>query len=170
MFDSRNKRLICETIFDDPKRDFFLRELAEESDVSPSTASRIVKELNQESILDVDNSGIRMSIQAADNEKFKGLKQSYNLWKLSESSLIDNIEEECFPEAIVLFGSYSRGEDTKNSDIDIAIVNGRKFKHKKHNYSFNRELSFHNVNLDEAGKNFIESLANGITMRGHLEI
>jgi len=37
--------------------------------------------------------------------------------------LKDKYEE---PEAIVVFGSYARGEDTSESDIDIAVVTKKK--------------------------------------------
>ncbi|RME55057.1 nucleotidyltransferase domain-containing protein [Candidatus Woesearchaeota archaeon] len=50
-----------------------------------------------------------------------------NLKRLYESGLADVLEKEFAGATIILFGSYSRGEDLKGSDIDIAVI-GRKEK------------------------------------------
>ncbi|MFB6209840.1 MAG: winged helix-turn-helix transcriptional regulator [Candidatus Nanohaloarchaea archaeon] len=170
MFDNRNKSLIAETVFLHPGRKFYLRELAEESGVSASTVSRLIDELEEEGIVEVKKD-MKMEIKARDDEKFRDLKKSYNLWRLSETGLLEKLEE-CFPEAIVLFGSYSRGEDRSGSDIDIALVNGREagFDLEGYENELERVINIHNVNLDETDENFIETLANGIVLRGYLEI
>ena len=77
--------------------------------------------------------------------------------------LLDNLE--C--EAIVLFGSYSRGTQNAESDIDIAIKVKEKLD-KKELYrlsnlladEFNKEVDL--INLDEIGDTFrYEILING---------
>ncbi len=77
--------------------------------------------------------------------------------------LLDNLE--C--EAIVLFGSYSRGTQNAESDIDIAIKVKEKID-KKELYrlsnlladEFNKEVDL--INLDEIGDTFrYEILING---------
>ena len=77
--------------------------------------------------------------------------------------LLDNLE--C--EAIVLFGSYSRGTQNAESDIDIAIKVKKKID-KKELYrlsnlladEFNKEVDL--INLDEIGDTFrYEILING---------
>ena len=80
--------------------------------------------------------------------------------------LLDNLE--C--EAIVLFGSYSRGTQNAESDIDIAIKVKEKLD-KKELYrlsnlladEFNKEVDL--INLDEIGDTFrYEILINGKTL------
>lgn len=80
--------------------------------------------------------------------------------------LLDNLE--C--EAIVLFGSYSRGTQNAESDIDIAIKVKEKLD-KKELYrlsnlladEFNKEIDL--INLDEIGDTFrYEILINGKTL------
>ena len=77
--------------------------------------------------------------------------------------LLDNLESE----AIVLFGSYSRGTQNAESDIDIAIKVKEKLD-KKELYrlsnlladEFNKEVDL--INLDEIGDTFrYEILING---------
>ena len=45
----------------------------------------------------------------------------YNISSLLESNLIKYIQEKLMPKSIVLFGSYSRGEDLEESDIDLFV-------------------------------------------------
>jgi predicted nucleotidyltransferase len=41
---------------------------------------------------------------------------------IKNSELISFLEYKYTPEAIILFGSFSKGENGKNSDIDILII------------------------------------------------
>src|SRR3989344_2504357 len=61
------------------------------------------------------------------NQKIMQLKRADNLRQIHESGLADFLEKEYAGATIILFGSYSRGEDIINSDIDVAII-GRKDK------------------------------------------
>ena len=90
-----------------------------------------------------------------------------------ESKLIDFLYEK-FPEAtIILFGSYSYGEDTINSDIDIAIIgtkekdiNLTEFEKKlEHNISINFYDNLHKIN-----KHLRNNILNGIILKGGIEL
>ena len=65
-----------------------------------------------------------------DEQKTIELKRAENLKLISESGLVDFLENEFPGCSIILFGSYSRGDDTTNSDIDIAVIGtkGKKIK------------------------------------------
>ena len=73
-------------------------------------------------------------------------------------------------EAIVLFGSYARGTQNKESDIDIAIKPKKELRRKEQFYlaqeladTINIEVDL--VNLDEIGDGFrYEILINGKTI------
>ena len=73
-------------------------------------------------------------------------------------------------EAIVLFGSYARGTQNKESDIDIAIKPKKELRKKEQFYlaqeladTINIEVDL--VNLDEIGDGFrYEILINGKTI------
>lgn len=80
--------------------------------------------------------------------------------------LLDNLE--C--KAIVLFGSYARGTQNKESDIDIAIKPKKEIDKKKL-YEISRKLEnklnkdVDLINLDEIGDTFrYEILINGKTL------
>ena len=44
------------------------------------------------------------------------------LFELHKSGLIDYLWEKLAPQTIVLYGSYAKGEVTKKSDLDIAVI------------------------------------------------
>jgi len=112
-----------------------------------------------------------MEIKGATYQVFKYQKQDKPHWQLNQTGLIDELEEETVPESIILFGSYASGEDSSGSDIDIAVINGRKTEINVSEYEkeLGRKISIQNIDLDEADQNFIETLANGIVLRGYLD-
>ena len=74
---------------------------------------------------------------------------------------------------IILFGSYSRGEDTVNSDIDIAII-GRKEKDvnlKRFEKILERKIT---INFYSSFKSIHthlkENIFNGIVLAGGVEL
>lgn len=108
-----------------------------------------------------------------DNQRIMQLKRVDNLKQVYEFGLADFLEKEFAGATIILFGSYSRGDDTINSDIDIAVV-GRKEKKtdlSKFEKSFERKI---NINYYESfakiHKNLKENLANGILLTGGFEL
>jgi len=107
------------------------------------------------------------------NHKVIQLKRAENLKLIYESGFADMLEKEFAGGTIILFGSYSRGEDTINSDIDIAIV-GRKEKNielSAFEDIFNREI---NVNFypsfKDIHKHLKENIFNGIVIAGSIEL
>ncbi len=107
------------------------------------------------------------------NHEVMQLKRVDNLLQVYESNLVDYLEKEYAGATIILFGSYARGEDTINSDIDIAII-GRKEKDtnlNKYEKLLEREI---NINFYESfkkiHKNLKENLANGIVLIGGFEL
>jgi predicted nucleotidyltransferase len=171
MFDNRNKRLIAETVFLNPGKKYYVRELAEEIGIAPSTVSRAIEDLEEIGVVELEKD-IKTRINASKTEKFRDLKRSFNLWNLTETGLIEKLQQESVPEAIVLFGSYANGEDSSDSDIDLAVVNGRETSPELEKYQkeLGREINLHFVEKKEASENFLETLANGIVLRGYLEI
>lgn len=106
-----------------------------------------------------------------DNRIFRRYKHMHNLNSILESSLIEFIEEKLTPKSIVLFGSYSRGEDTESSDIDLFVeckkeeLNLEKFEKKLMRKA---ELHF-NENFTSYPKELKNSIINGIVLSGFLE-
>ena len=56
-----------------------------------------------------------------DNNYFKFLKRLNIMRRIKESGFLDYLDETCMPDVIILFGSASKGEDVKGSDIDLYL-------------------------------------------------
>jgi predicted nucleotidyltransferase len=145
-------------------------------EVSQAAISKALPFLEKEKLITVSkdkNSG-RLSIQInVDNQKAIQLKRVDNLKLIYETGFVDFIEKEFAGATIILFGSYSRGEDALNSDIDLAII-GRKEKKielEKFERIFEREI---NINFYESfnviHKNLRENILNGILLVGGVKL
>lgn len=108
-----------------------------------------------------------------DNHRVLQLKRADNLKQIYEAGFVDFLEKEFAGATILLFGSYSRGDDLFNSDIDIAII-GRKDKildFTSYEKIFEREI---NIQCYESfrtiHKHLKENLCNGIVLIGGVEL
>ena len=121
-----------------------------------------------------DKGSGRLAIEInRDNHRVKLLKRADNLKLIYESGLSDFLEKEFAGATIILFGSYSRGDDTLNSDIDIAVI-GRKDKLinlKQFEKMLEREvrINFYD-SFKDIHKNLKENLFNGIVLFGGVEL
>ena len=139
-------------------------------------ASRILRRaLEKEGLVEKERTALTVVYRGNyDNERFMALKRSLNLYSLYSSGLVSSLVEFYrIPECIILFGSYAKGEDTKESDIDIAIMTGMKDYPELEIYEdcLKRKISLHLIeNSKNEEKEFINSLANGIVLYGYLEL
>jgi len=100
-------------------------------------------------------------------------KRIDNLRTIHETGLADALEQAFAGATIILFGSYSRGEDTLTSDIDIAVV-GRKEKSIDLN-RFERLMERKIIlqfypSFSVIHKHLKENLCNGIVLAGGIEL
>jgi len=152
------------------------REIAGFLGVSAPAIMKAIPNLEKRGFVKVkqDKESKRWSIELnRDNYKIMQFKRVDNLKQIYESGLNDFLEKEFAGAVIILFGSYSRGEDTEKSDIDIAII-GRKDKIVElTNYEKCLErkinLNFYD-SLKKIHKHLKENLCNGIALAGGVEI
>ena len=128
------------------------RQIAKCLEVTPPAVMKALPHLEQQNLVKVrqDQETRRWAIELnRGNHKAMQLKRADNLKLVYESGLADFLEKEFAGATILLFGSYSRGEDTIHSDIDIAVI-GRKDKLI--------EVSNHEKNLErKVNINFYDS-------------
>jgi len=83
--------------------------------------------------------------------------------------LKDSIVEFCYPKAIVLFGSYLRGEDIESSDIDLFVLSQNKKDLNLSNFelSLNRKINvLFAKNLSDLDMNIQTKIKNGFVLEG----
>jgi len=152
------------------------RQISKILEVSQPAVMKALPGLEKENLIKLqqDKESKRWSIELnRDNHKVIQLKRVDNLKQIYESGLADFLEKEFAGATIVLFGSYSRGEDIINSDIDIAVVGRREKKVDLAEFSKNLERII-NINFYESfkkiHKHLKENLCNGIVLTGSMEI
>ncbi len=107
------------------------------------------------------------------NKKTIQLKRVENLKSIYETGLSDYLEEEYLGADIILFGSYSKGDDTITSDIDIAVI-GRKQKKidlKKFEEILARKIIINYYHkLKDVHIHLRENILSGIILAGGVEL
>ncbi|MFP4403597.1 MAG: nucleotidyltransferase domain-containing protein [Candidatus Woesearchaeota archaeon] len=149
------------------------RQLAIELNVSQPAIKKALPYLEQVNFIKVEKDQ-RLSIKLnTENNKITQLKRVDNLKHLYESNLADYLEKEFAGATIIVFGSFSRGEDTINSDIDIAVIGRKEKQLKLENYKklFEREINIqYYESFQKINKHLKENLANGIILFGGFEL
>lgn len=144
--------------------------------VSPTAVSKSIEKIEKEQLVktEKDKSTNILAIRLLrENPKVIQMKRIENLNLLNISGLIEYLEEN-FPSCtIILFGSYSNGEDTTNSDIDIAVIGAKQKTLDLHKFeiSLERKIIIQNyTNLKEINKELKQSILNGIRLSGVIEL
>lgn len=167
---------VLEVFFRSPHKEHYLTDISRNIHVAHTSVKKNLQKLVKAGIVQElieKRGGRRFPLYKAntENKDFKRFKFIYNISSLLESNLIDFIAEKLMPKSIVLFGSYRRGEDTKESDIDLFIeckkeeLDLRVFETKlgrKIELHFKEKFNSYPVEL----KN---NIINGIVLRGFLE-
>jgi predicted nucleotidyltransferase len=172
MLNKSNIDKIVELVFKQPTAKFTIRELARKAGIAPPTALYIVRALKKEGI--VREARVARASQISANLEslaYRRKKLVYNLDSVFSSGLIDFlIKAYNDPKAIILFGSYARGEDIERSDVDIAVMTTEEKRHdlKSFEKTLSRIISIHEVEPNKVSKEFISSLCNGIVLWGAL--
>jgi len=116
---TKNHQKIIIFLGDYPERRFFSKEIAGKLDISLGGTHNALKYLSKEKIVEAEQKGNMKFYQINDeNPLVKQLKTTAVIEKLLP--LINKIKNAC--EEIILFGSASRGEQTRNSDTDLFIL------------------------------------------------
>ncbi len=161
---------VAQIIFNNPTDVFYIRRLERKAGLSTTAIVKAVDILHKNKIIEVEKTKLTTNIKAdLGSSSYNYYKRLYNLHQLK--GLVEELSENN-PKAIVLFGSASRGEDIKKSDIDILIigfVKAGKFL-VKYEKKLNRTINLHEVSLEKSSAEFQNAVANGIVLYGYIDI
>jgi len=158
-----------------PTKEFNVREVARILKITPATASSKLKSFFKEKLLSQRNErNLQLYKANLDSERFKDLKQFYNLRKIKESGLIEEINRFYLKPSVVLFGSAFYGLDTEDSDIDLVIISEKKQElpnFKQFEKKLNRKLQLFVVKDIKELKNehLINNVLNGLVLQGEIK-
>ncbi len=101
------------------------------------------------------------------------LKRADNLKQITESGLSAFLYDTFPGSTVILFGSYAFGEDTTQSDIDLAVI-GAKEKEidtTKFDEMLERTININYYpNFKSIDPHLLNSILNGITLKGAVEL
>ena len=161
---------ILAVFFENPSRDFHLRELSRVLKLSMPTIISATDKLSREKLITKEKGNVLTKVMAnRENINFTRHKRLRNLELIYESGLIEYISNSYgHPKCIILFGSFSRGEDTEKSDIDIAVITKKKLNLDFSQYEkvIKRSINLHEADIEKVSREFKANLANGIVMEG----
>ncbi len=166
--------------FSFPEREFGLTELSERLGISKTTANKTIRLLEEEGFVNIDVIGRVWRISCNVEHRYNYTRKiAYNLIRVYESGIIEEIHKRFQnPRAIILFGSYRKGDDNEKSDIDVAIeVLGNSGMRVEElgvieNFGYRENVTvnmivFSRKNVDT---NLFTNIANGILLEGVLEV
>lgn len=163
--------------FDQPTKPHYLMEISQKSNLAHTSVKQHLKQLVKENLIQesYEKKGRRIFPIYQSNLNhpyYKKMKKIHGLFKLEESGLIDFLQDQLMPDGIILFGSYSRSEDTEESDIDLFIESKEeKLDLKKFEKKLNRKIQLHfKEKFSDYPSELKNNIINGIVLRGYLEV
>ena len=170
---------VAELIFNYPNKIFHIRLLEKETGFSTTAIIDAVKDLGHFKIVQIEETPLTTNVKAdLESEAYRFYKLVFNLYRLKRYLFIDGLIE-IFnnPKAIVLFGSFGKGEDLEESDIDILVISSNQPDEKLQDFinifekELKRNVNIHILNsLDKSSDEFKNAIANGIVLHGYIKI
>lgn len=163
---------ILQLFFDYPTKHFQLREICRALNLGMPSVRNHVKSLENEDFIKKEKPGVYESYVSNRNELFKIYKRNDILLRLHESGVIDFLVDSFTPDAIILFGSASRGEDIEDSDIDLLIIAKEKEVDLKiFERKLRRRITLHfEMDVSDIPKELLNNIINGIVLYGYLKV
>src|SRR3989338_256995 len=111
MIDKNSIFIVLDAFFDNPTKEFHARELSRKTGLSIFSVLEAIKKLSKEGLISAQKKGNMKIVKASYSDVFIRSKRIRNLEKVYDSKIIEYLSEAYEkPEAIILFGSYSRGD------------------------------------------------------------
>ncbi len=166
--------------FSYPYKEMSLNDLSVELGIAKTTARKIVFQLVEEEFLKKEELGKVWRINCNVGHIYNyTIKVANNLENIYKGNIVQEIHK-AIPNAraIILFGSYRKGDDTEKSDIDIAVevLDNEKLSIQelgvieKFNYRKNVQVNVHLFSRNQIDLNLFNNIANGIMLDGFLEV
>lgn len=165
-----------EVFFISPSKQHYLMDISRKIQLAHTSVKKNLDKLVKLGLIteSVENKGKRkFPFYKANSESrlFNKEKRIYNFYSVLNSGIIDFIEEKLMPKCIVLFGSYQRGEDKEDSDVDFFVeCRENKIDVKKFEKKLSRKVQLHfKEKFDLYPKELKNNIINGTVLIGFLE-
>lgn len=162
----RPEMIIVDFFYEEPARQITVRQLAAQIKLSRSTVQYYLRRLKEQGVISEDNKWI-------DSEYNRLRKIFYYTEKIAASGLVDFLENELAASAVILFGSFSKGDSVRISDIDLFVECAR--DRELNLTPFEQSLGHHielftKRKITQLPDRLLNSVINGIKIRGYFTI
>jgi len=177
MLQNYNKYKVLKIFFDDPSPKgigFQLREISRKVKIAPTSVKKYLNELEKEGfIIKTKHRIYGYPIYHANrDEEFKFYKKIDMLISIRTNGVLDYLYKECMPDVIILFGSATRGEDLRDSDVDLFLLcKERKLDLKDFENKLKRKINiFFAEDFNSLSDELKNNILNGIVIKGYLKV
>ncbi len=123
LFQKWNVLKVLGIFFEDPRREFYLREIGRKAGVSASTAMRCLRLLERQGLVSYIRRKNGLYYAALRTPEFKALKVSATVSRICSIGVADLVKEKSAGlVSFLLFGSAAKGEDGLESDYDFVLI------------------------------------------------
>lgn len=173
MLDKYNRYRLLKLFLDSPTESFRLREISRLTKISPPSVMGYLKEFEKDGLIKKQiKRDIPFYTAMRDNSNFLLYKKLSIIFELNKSGLVDYLWDKLSPEAIILYGSFAKGESIESSDIDLFILG------KERNIivtEFEKKLGkkihiFFKVSVKEIPNKLKNNILNGIILKGYVKV
>lgn len=168
------KTKIKEYFLEHPSQRLRVRQIERELNLPLPSVIRYTKELMEENILKIQNiSGINFFKAKTESENYTLAKKLHNLQRIYDSGMVKLLKNKLHNPCIILFGSFAKGTDNEESDIDIFIeTKGTVPALNRFERVLGKQIQV--ISKDRLGKipnkHLANNIVNGITLNGYLEV
>ncbi len=165
---------ILKLFFEETTREFNVREVARLLGISPATASKELKNMVKKGLLKKRKERMLKLYKAnPENDFYRDLKVFYNIRKIKDSGLLEEINRFYMKPVVILFGSAASGMDTETSDFDILVISEKAVEFpytRKFEKKLKRRIHILPVKDIKDLKNIhlINNVLNGINIQGKI--
>lgn len=173
MIQKYSKYRILQEFFKFPTKRFHMREISRLTKITQPSTTKHLKSLVEDGLILREKKGLYPTYCAnRDNQEFKTYKKNDLLIELNRTELIEKLYEECLPDAIVLFGSASKGEDIEESDIDLFLLcSDKEINLETYEKQLHRKINiFFSDNFNKLSDELKNSIINGTMLKGYLKV
>ncbi len=169
------KQTIKEYFFINPSAKLRVREVERMLKLPLPSVIRYCRELEKEDILTIIKTGsVNCYSPNKTSEKYLLEKKLYNIKSIYESGLIEHLKRELSNPPIILFGSFVKGEDTEESDIDLYVEtpSNKELNLEKFEKLLKRKIqTFRQKNLNHiSNPHLANNIMNGVLLNGFVEV
>jgi predicted nucleotidyltransferase len=142
---------VLEVFFKEPTTVHFIREIGKNIELSQTSVRNHIKKLLKMGLIkEKPSKPFDGFVANRENEDFIFYKRVYNLYSIKDLSKF--ISTKYYPKVMVLYGSYSVGEDVESSDIDIFVLSKAKQEIKYTEFENTLMRKIHVIIVDDMKK------------------